>query len=389
MQKKKIVILGSTGSIGENAVRIAEHLPEELEVVGLVANRNVNRLAEQARQLNCPYVVTADETLLPELSSRCPDSCTASAGDQAVIDLVTRDEVDMVLAAIVGTAGLLPVLSAVRAGKDIALASKEVLVMAGGIVMAEVEKYNVKMLPVDSEHSALFQCLEGKKHSDVSRLILTASGGSFRNATLDEMRNAGYETALAHPTWKMGPKVTIDSASLMNKALEIVEAHWLFDIPGDKIDVVIHPQAVIHSMVEFVDGTILSQMSTPDMRFPIQYALTYPFKHVGSLKPLDFQKFSNLTFEMPDREKFPSLDFAYDALAVGGTLPCVMNAANEVAVAAFSEDKIRFTDIWSVIESVMNSHKTVTAPSLDEIFDADAAARVRASELVDKLKINI
>jgi len=384
MQRKKVVILGSTGSIGTNAVKIAQHLPEELEVVGVVANTSIDKLAEQAASLSCKYAVTSDTSLLGELEQSLPSSCKALAGADAILDLVTLPEIDIVLCAIVGTGGLMPVLEAVRAGKDIALASKEVLVMAGELVMAEVDKAGVSMLPVDSEHSALFQCLEGKKKEDVSRLILTASGGAFRNSSIEDMQNASYENALAHPTWDMGPKVTIDSASLMNKALEIIEARWLFDIPGDRIDAVIHPQSVIHSMVEFVDGTMLAQMSSPDMRFPIQYALTYPNKHAGCLEPLDFMKYSQLSFELPDTNKFPSLDFAHESLRRCGTMPAVMNAANEVAVTAFSNGDIRFTDIWCVIEKTMNKHGVVETPSLDEVITADTWARTCALEFCQK-----
>jgi len=380
MHRKKVVILGSTGSIGDNAVKIAQHLPDELDVVGVVANTRVEKLAEQAELLNCKYAITSDPKRLTELEANLPQGCKAMAGEDAVLKLVTMDEVDIVLCAIVGTGGLMPVIEAVRAGKDIALASKEVLVMAGELVMAEVEKAGVSMLPVDSEHSALFQCLEGKKKEDVSRLILTASGGAFRSSTLDQMHNATYQNALAHPTWDMGPKVTIDSASLMNKALEIIEARWLFDIPGDQIDAVIHPQSVIHSMVEFVDGTMLAQLSSPDMRFPIQYALTYPHKHPGTLEPLDFTKFSQLTFELPDSLRFPSLNFAHEALNRCGTMPAVMNAANEVAVDAFSNAQIRFTDIWNVIEKTMDRHTVQPNPSLEEIISADSWARLAASE---------
>ena len=385
MQRKKVVILGSTGSIGENAVKIAQHLPEELDVVGVVANNQVEKLAEQAKLLGCSYAITSDQTLLGKLDSCVPTDCKALAGADAILDLVTRDEVDIVLCAIVGTGGLMPVIEAIRAGKDIALASKEVLVMAGELVMAEVEKAGVQMLPVDSEHSALFQCLEGKDINDVSRLILTASGGAFLNTSLDDMHNATYENALAHPTWNMGPKVTIDSASLMNKALEIVEARWLFNIPGERIDAVIHPQSVVHSMVEFVDGTMLAQMSSPDMRFPIQYALTYPHKHPGSLEPLDFTKYSQLTFELPDQNKFPSLEFAHESLRQCGTMPAVMNAANEIAVQAFSDNKIRFTDIWRVIELTMNAHDCCKSPLLEQIIEADQWARVNANQIYKSL----
>jgi 1-deoxy-D-xylulose-5-phosphate reductoisomerase len=379
MKKNRIAILGSTGSIGESAVKVALHLEDELEVVGLAGKSRITRLAEQAKALNCKRVVTGDPELYKSLRDILPSDCTVGSGIDGLVELATAPEVDTVLCAIVGTDGLIPVLEAIKAGKNIAIASKEILVMAGELVMAEAARAGVKLLPVDSEHSAVFQCLEGRKHDELSRIILTASGGPFREASVDEMRNASCQTALAHPTWDMGPKVTIDSASLMNKALEIIEAKWLFDVPGERIDVVIHPQSIIHSMVEFIDGTILAQMSSPDMRFPIQYALTYPCKHPGSLEPLDFSKFSTFTFELPDKKKFPALDFAYEALRKGGTLPAVMNAANEIAVSRFRKDEIKFTDIWNIIEKTMSAHTVKGSTSLENILDADGWARKTAS----------
>ena len=376
--KKKIVILGSTGSIGRNAVNVVKHLASDFEVVGLAARGNIEMLARQVRELKCGHVALADTTRLDELRKILPPNCKVHGGQEGILEIATLSGADLVLCAIVGTGGLLPVLEAIRAGKDIAIASKEVLVMAGELVMKEVSKHKVKFLPVDSEHSAIFQCLEGKREADVSKIILTASGGPFRGRKICEIRSATYESALAHPVWEMGPKVTIDSATLMNKALEIIEASWLFNVPAERIDVVIHPQSVIHSMVEFIDGTVLAQMSTPDMRFPIQYALTYPAKRRGLLKPLDFAKLAGLTFERPDRKKFPSLDFAYEALKSGGTVPAVMNAANEIAVERFRKSEIRFTDIWVIIEKVMSSHRKLDRPSLDAILSADKWARAEA-----------
>ncbi|MEI8246671.1 MAG: 1-deoxy-D-xylulose-5-phosphate reductoisomerase [Lentisphaerota bacterium] len=375
VKKKKIVILGSTGSIGENAVKVAKTLSARIEVCGLAARNNLKRLAEQAAELKCPYAVTSDASRKDDLLKMLPPDCEGQAGEEYILEMVTRPDVDLVFCAIVGTGGLLPVLEAIRAGKEIALASKEVLVMAGDLVMKEAARYGVRVVPVDSEHSAIFQCLEGKRRQDVSRLILTCSGGPLLNASSEEIQNATYEKALDHPTWNMGPKVTIDSASLMNKALEIIEAAFLFGMPGSKIDVVIHPQSVIHSMVEFIDGTILAQMSTPDMRFPIQYAITYPEKYSGGMRPLDFSVFSQLNFQMPDRKLFPSLDFAYSALHAGGTMPAVMNAANEVAVARFSRSEIGFTDIWRIIEKVMSMHQVLEQPALDAILSVDKWAR--------------
>ena len=375
MGRKKIVILGATGSIGGNTVKVAAHLADEIEVVGLAARNNLNELARQVELLRCPHAVTSNADALDQLRRLLPPYCTAAAGDEAMIELVTRPEVDMVLCAIVGTGGLAPVLAAIRAGKDIAIASKEILVMAGEIVMAEAAKYGVRLMPVDSEHSAIFQCIEGRRPENVHRLILTASGGPFRGSTREKLEHVTCEMALKHPTWSMGTKVTLDSASMMNKALEIIEAKWLFNIDAERIDVVIHPQSVIHSMVEFIDGTILAQMSTPDMRFPIQYALTWPHKRPGGVEAFDFRKYAQITFELPDRQVFPALDFAYAALRQGGTLPAVMNAANEAAVELFCRNKIKFTDIWRIIDKTMSAHIIIKHPSLEEILAADCWAR--------------
>lgn len=379
--RKRVVILGATGSIGINAAKVIQHLDDELEVFGLAAKNSTDKLAELANELNAKFAVIGDDAKADQLRSKVPASCNVKSGQDGLVEMVTHPDVDMVLCAIAGTGGLFPVLEAIRAGKDIAIASKEVLVMAGELVMAEVKKHQVAFLPVDSEHSAIFQCLDGKKLEDVSRLILTASGGPFKDASMEKMQQASYQCALAHPTWDMGPKVTVDSATMMNKALEIVEARWLFDVPGEKIDVVVHPQAVIHSMVEFLDGTMLAQMSTPDMRFPIQYALTYPVKHPGSLAPLDFAKFATLQFELPDKSRFPSLNIAYHALQECGTMPAVMNAANEVAVDLFAQEKIKFTEIWNIIEKVMSFHNKLDHPNLDAILSADQWAREKALEI--------
>ena len=389
MNKKRIVILGSTGSVGVNAVKVAKHLKDEIEVVGVAARNNVELLAQQARELQCPFVVSSDPAAKQRLESLVPESCTVMTGDNAMTDLAIMPEVKVVLCAIVGTGGLTPVLGAIKAGKTIALASKEILVMAGEIVMAETAASGSVILPVDSEHSAIFQCLEGRRHEDVSKLILTASGGPFRNSTRADIECASMDHALTHPVWDMGPKVTIDSASMMNKALEIIEAKWLFDVPPEKIDVVIHPQSLIHSMVEFVDGTLLTQMSTPDMRFPIQYALTYPRKLPGGLKPFDFNKFRQISFELPDRNIFPSLDFAYFALREGGTMPAVMNAANETAVDMFRKGKIKFHEIWNIIEQSMSKHDTVKHPSLDEIMEADRWAKDFAQNAASAIGVQV
>ena len=380
-KRKNIVILGSTGSIGENAVKVVQHLADEFYVSGIAAGSNSAKLAEQAKILNCDYVAIADKSKVADLAENIPDSCEVLPGSEGILELVQKPEVDLVLCAIVGAASLLPVVEAIKAGKNVALASKEALVMGGEIVMQLAEANGVDILPVDSEHSAVFQCLEGKNHNDLKRIILTASGGPFRGMSLDAMEKVTLADALNHPTWDMGPKVTIDSATLMNKALEVIEARWLFDTPGDSIDVVIHPQSIIHSMVEFVDGTVLAQMSSPDMRFPIQYALTYPDKFPGSLETLDFAKFAELSFALPDHSIFPSIEFAHEALRQGGTLPTVMNAANEIAVSRFRDGKIHFTDIWNIIEKTMNAHKTVHSPDISAIMNADKEARIFAEQI--------
>lgn len=370
-KRKNIVILGSTGSIGENAIKVIQSFPEEFYLYGVASGANFARLSDQANEFNCKYAVIADKDKYIDLKKGLPAKCTSGAGVNGMEEMVSQSDVDLVVCAIVGSASLLPLLAAIRAGKDIALASKEALVMAGSLVMSEAKKYGVSIIPIDSEHSAVFQCLEGNSIKDVSRIILTASGGAFRNWSLEEIKSAKLADALKHPTWNMGVKVTIDSATLMNKALEIIEAKWLFDIPGKNIDVVIHHQSIVHSMVEFIDGNILAQMGIPDMRSPIQYALTYPEKFQSPLERFDFAKLANLSFQIPDKNIFPSLEFAYEAMRVGGTMPVVMNAANEVAVKRFCDGEISFTDIWKIIENAMSSHKSLAHPSLDAILSAD------------------
>jgi 1-deoxy-D-xylulose-5-phosphate reductoisomerase len=372
---KNLVILGATGSIGRNALAVAAHLPDRLRVVGMAAGERIGPLARQARACGCRRVAVGDPRRAAALRAAMPRNSQILAGEEGLIEMVVAPDVDIVLCAIVGTAGLAPVLAAIRAGKDIALASKEVLVLAGELVMREAARAGVRILPVDSEHSALFQCLEGRRPEDVARLVLTASGGAFRSLSRREMERVTWADAMAHPTWSMGPKVTLDSATLMNKALEIVEAHWLFGLPGGQIDVLIHPESVIHSLVEFTDGTMLAQLSEPDMRFPIQYALTWPERCPGRAKALDLAKFAALRFERPDRRRFPALDFAYEALARGGTMPAVMNAANEVAVARFRAGEIRFPAIWRVIQATMAAHTPGSASRLPAVLAADAWAR--------------
>lgn len=380
LNKKNVVILGSTGSIGTNAVKVALEQSDLFNVVGLVARDSVELLAKQARELNCRTIVTSAESNHTQLSSLAPGGCQVLSGTDAVRELVLRKDVDLVLCAIIGTGGLLPVLDALRAGKTVALASKEVMVMAGDLVSAAAREGGGRLIPVDSEHSAIFQCLEGRDKNEVSRIILTSSGGAFRDSTPAEIKAATYEDALAHPTWDMGAKVTIDSASMMNKALEIVEAGYLFDLPPEKIDVIIHREAIIHSMVEFIDGCVLAQMSEPDMCFPIQYAMTYPKRVAGKMKALNLTECGTLSFSQPDRERFPALNFAYTALRQGGTMPAVMNAANEVAVERFSRGEIAFPQIWAIIDKVMKLHTVEKQDSIETVFRADAWAREAAKK---------
>ncbi len=379
---KRIVILGATGSIGENAVKVANDLGDHLQVVGMVARNNLERLAQQAALLQCPEIITTDAARAAELKALAPSGCHAHGGEQAVIDLVTRPEVDLVLCAIVGTGGLLPVLAAISAGKNIALASKEILVMAGELVMRAARESGSHIIPIDSEHSAVFQCLANRSRSELGKIILTASGGPFRDFSYEEMQQVTYKKALAHPTWDMGPKVTIDSATMMNKALEIVEAGYLFNLRPEQIDVVVHRESVVHSMIELIDGSIIAQLSNPDMRYPIQYAITWPERLQGEIPRMNFADYPQLSFQIPDRKRFPSLDFAYEALRDGGTMSAVMNAANEIAVEEFSRGKVAFTAIWSIIKQVMAAHQTREQNNLETVLKADHWARETALALV-------
>lgn len=374
-QRKKIAILGSTGSIGESALRVARAMGDSIEITAVVANSKVERLAEQAREFHCRYALIHDESKYESLKKILPPETTALAGRDALCDLVKSKDVDLVLCAIVGTGGLLPCIEAAKTGKTIALASKEVMVMAGWLVTQLAETHGADIIPVDSEHSAIFQCLRAGQHNEVRRLLLTASGGPFRETPAEELLSITPARALQHPTWNMGPKVTLDSATLMNKALEMVEAHFLFRIPQEQIDVIIHPQSIVHSMVEFVDGALIAQMSVPDMAFPIQYSFTFPRRINSSLPRLDLAAVGSLSFERPDLSRFPSLEFARAAMRTGKTMPAVMNAANEVAVQRFRLGEIRFPDIWKVIDFTMNHHVCLEDSQLDAILNADSWAR--------------
>lgn len=365
MRKRRVVILGATGSIGQSALKVARDIPDRMEVVGMSAHRNAEALAAAAKEFPGARCVRTDG----------PD------GIERLVELATMPEADLVLVAIVGTAGLKPALAAIEAGKDLAVASKEILVMAGEAVMRAAGKTGVRILPVDSEHNAIFQCLEGREISAVRRLILTCSGGPFRHTPREEFEAITPERALRHPTWQMGKKITVDSATLFNKALEMIEARWLFGVPIDRVEVVVHPQSIIHSMVEFVDGSTLAQMSHSDMCFPIQYAVTWPDRVPNSLEPLDFAKLARLDFEAPRRKDFPALDLAAEAGERGGTLPAVLNAANEIAVDAFLSGKIRFPKIWEIVAEVMAGCPHAEHPGLDELIEADRLARALASGL--------
>jgi len=379
---KNVVLLGSTGSIGTSTVKVAEDLPDQIRLIGLAAGGNANLLLEQTRRHQPAVISIADPAKARELQNLVGVGCEVFCGNEGLLKLATLPAADIVLIAIVGTAGLQPALAAIRAGKDIAVASKEILVMAGEIVMSEARKYGVRVLAVDSEHSAIFQCLDGKPASSVRKLWLTASGGPFRSKTewpKEKFSEITVERALKHPSWVMGRKITIDSATLFNKGLEMIEARWLFDIEMARVGVVVHPQSIVHSMVEFVDGSLLAQLSTPDMCLPIQYALTYPERAPSDRVQTNFPKIGSLSFEEPDVDRFPAIDLARRAGEIGGTLPAVLNAANEVAVEAFVNRKINFPQITETVRRTMDAHQTVAHPQLEQILEADAWARRQAA----------
>ena len=379
---KKVVLLGSTGSIGTSTCKVVKDLPDDLELIGLAAGRNVDLLREQVALFNPQMVSVTDPAAAKELANEYNGAPAVECGDEGLLALATMPEADVVLIAIVGTAGLQPALAAIRAGKDIAVASKEILVMAGEAVMTEARKHGVKVLAVDSEHSAIFQCLDGKPADSIRQIWLTASGGPFREKPADEFAGITVEEALKHPSWEMGRKITIDSSTLFNKGLEMIEARWLFDIEMPRVKVVVHPQSVIHSMVEFVDGSMLAQLSTPDMCLPIQYALTYPARAASDRVQTSLAEIGRLDFEEPDTERFPALGLARRAGEVGGTLPAVLNAANEVAVEAFCEWQLSYLGITETVAAVMAAHEVVAQPSLEEILEADSWARKAAKNLV-------
>lgn len=375
-RKRQIAILGSTGSIGTQTLQVVEEHPECFEVYALTANRRVDELIAQARKFLPEAVVIADESKYEQLKEALSDlPIKIYAGYEAICQIVEAKPIDVVVTAMVGFSGLRPTISAIKAGKAIALANKETMVVAGELINKLANEYQTPILPVDSEHSAIFQCLAGEAHNKIEKLILTASGGPFRTFTKEQLEKVTKEQALRHPNWSMGAKITIDSATMMNKGFEVMEAKWLFGVGAEDIEVVVHPQSVIHSMVQFRDGAVKAQLGTPDMRLPIMYALSYPSRLTSSWERLDFGKLSELTFEKPDMERFPNLQHAYDAIAMGGNMPCVVNAANEVCVAAFLQDKIGFTDMSRIIERAMQSASYQLKPSLDDYIETDSEVR--------------
>jgi len=375
---KTIVILGSTGSIGVNTLKVVEAFPGELRVVGLGVRRNIAALKEQIARFKPRLVAVEDEARAAELRAAVGGAVEVAGGREGMLRLASMPGADTVVSAMVGAAGVLPTLEAVRAGKRIALANKEALVCAGEIIMGEAARRGAELLPVDSEHSAIHQCLRAGAHGEVRRLVLTASGGPFLRLSKARMARATPEEALRHPRWKMGKKVSIDSATMMNKALEMIEARWLFGVAPERIDVLVHPESAMHSLVEFEDGSMIAQLSPADMRIPIQYALLHPRRLSAPWDPLRLDRLGALQFERPDPARFPALELARRAMAAGGTMPAVMNAANEVAVQRFLAGEISFAAIAAVVEGAMRGHEAVRAPSLEEIFRADAWARAEA-----------
>ncbi len=380
--RKRVIILGSTGSIGTSALKVARDIPDRMEVVALAANKSVEALVAQVAETGVKFIAVTDAASAQQARALLPSDVTVFDGAQGLVDLVQAVQADMLLVAIVGTAGLAPALAAVEKKMDLAVASKEILVMAGESVMSGAMSNGVNVLPVDSEHNAIFQCLDGQRDNKVLRILLTASGGPFRQLPADQLAHVTLAQALKHPTWTMGQKITIDSSTLFNKGLEMIEAHWLFDVPMSKVEVVVHPQSIVHSMVEFADHSIIAQLSHSDMCFPIQYAVTWPERVGNTLKPIDFAKLSSLTFEAPRTDDFPALDLARHAGEVGGTLPAVLNAANEIAVDAFLQSRIPFPAIWQTVEKTMAKHQPTLHPTLEQIIEADAWARAISSELL-------
>jgi len=385
-QKRKIAILGSTGSIGTQALNVVSQHPDRFEIYALTANNNADLLIEQARRFQPETVVIANKDKYAALKEALSDlPIKVWSGAEAICQVVQSKPIDIVLTAMVGFSGLKPTISAIEAGKTIALSNKETLVVAGELVTQLALKHRTPILPVDSEHSAIFQCLNGEGNNEIDKIWLTASGGPFRNCSKDELKNVTKAQALNHPNWNMGAKVTIDSSTLMNKGFEMIEAKWLFGVEPKQIEVLVHPQSIIHSMVQFKDSSVIAQIGQPDMRIPIQYAFSYPERLKSDFQPIDFFKIASLTFEKPDTDKFRNLQFAYQAIEKGGNMPCIMNAANEIAVAAFLDEKMGYLTMSDLIEKTMQQTSFVASPSLDDYLNTDAEARTIARSLVADL----
>lgn len=385
MPKKRIAILGSTGSIGVNSLDVIRRFPEKYEITGLAANRSAALLIEQAKYFKPKQVALFNEEEAEKIRKKLPSSIKVLSGMEGIIEIATAEKTDLVVSAMVGAAGLLPTYMAIKAGKTIALANKEALVVGGELITREAKKNNVRILPVDSEHSAIFQSMEGHRHKDIKRLILTASGGPFLNVDAAKLKKVTPDDALKHPNWKMGKKITIDSATMMNKGLEAIEARWLFDIDIENISVIIHPESIIHSMVEYIDGCLVAQLGMPDMRVPISFALSYPERLENKYASLDLAKKGTLTFREPDLKKFKCLTLAIKAGKISGTMPAVLNASNEIAVHAFLERKISFTSIAEITEKTMDAHTVKKVKTIDDVLNADAWGRKKAKELIDKI----
>ena len=385
---KRIAILGSTGSIGRSALQVIEQFPNHFQVVALAAGKNIELLAEQIQRFRPKVAAVLNQELANRLADLLPPDTMVEvlAGSTGYQETASCAEADMVLSSMVGAAGLIPTLTAIRAGKDVALANKETLVMAGALVMEEAQKYKVRLLPVDSEHNAIFQALEGHRREDLKRILLTASGGPFLKLPKEQLESVTPAQALAHPNWEMGAKITVDSATMMNKGLEVIEAKWLFEVQVEKIDVHIHPQSIVHSMVEYIDGSVLAQLGMPDMRVPIAYALAHPKRLKLDLPTLDLFSVQTLTFQKPDLSRYPSLGLASNACKAGGTMPAVLNASNEAAVQAFLDKRIPFMGIPRLVDKVMEEHEIAPATELQAILAADTWARKRTEELIDSMR---
>lgn len=385
MTKKRIAILGSTGSIGTQALDVVRECPEYFEVEVLTAGNNVDLLLEQALEFKPNAVVIANEGYYEKLNTELFDlGIKVYAGDQALCEVVQMNTVDVVLTAMVGAAGLKPTISAIQAKKNIALANKETLVVAGELISEMAMKYGVQINPVDSEHSAIFQCLVGEQQNKIEKIVLTASGGPFRGMSYNDLKSVTKEQALKHPNWSMGAKITIDSASMMNKGLEVIEAKWLFDLKNDQIEVIVHPQSIVHSLVQFEDGSMKAQLGLPDMKLPILYGMSFPFRPKTTWPRFNFLDYPSLTFEKPDLKTFRNLQFAFDAIEKGGNMPCILNASNEIAVQAFLDNKVSFVGMSDLIENTMKGVSFIEKPTLEQLISTDNEARSFALELISE-----